>query len=97
MRLLRLRLPFRFGGRVATATAALAALLLVILRAMPPPSPALTPVGKLLALALLLGLSALGAMVFFATLRLLGGLEDVDRRRLLEMRFPGQALLARVL
>jgi O-antigen/teichoic acid export membrane protein len=97
MNLFRLRLPLAFGARVASATLAFVVVLWPLLRNLPAAAAGSGIGDRLLVLGTLTGLSFLGAVVFLAVLRLLGGLEELDRRRLLELRVPGKAILARVL
>lgn len=97
VRRLRLTLPLRFGLRVAGASATLAATLRVLLRLAPsgPPSPGAA--GKIEALLPLAGLAILGALVYALALRLLGGLDEAERRRLLTLPLPAKELLRRLL
>jgi O-antigen/teichoic acid export membrane protein len=98
-RVLQLRYPWPFMGRVSLASAALAAVLLPILWAgrwgifdtVLPQSTA----ERLLGMLILVGLALLGVVVFLLIFRRLGGLEPPDRERLAELRFPGKKWILR--
>lgn len=97
VRRLGLTLPLGFGGRVSAASAAFALVLAVALQLWPAgPAPA-TGGAKALALLPLAGLTVLGAALYLAALRLLGGLDEAERQRLLSMRLPFKRLLSRMI
>lgn len=96
-RRLGLRLPLDFGWRVGAASAAFTLVLLPLLRALPPRAAPRAPLELLSGLLPLLGLAALGVVVYLLVLRLLGGLAEADRRRVLELPIPFRATLARLL
>ena len=98
VRKLDLTLPYAFAGRVAAAATGFAVVLLAILRLWPVNTiQAATPAAKAAAFVPVLGLVLLGAALYAAGLRLLGGLDEAERRRLLTMRLPFKHILARVL
>jgi len=92
VKLFRLRFPWRFLGRVALATLAMAAVLLPVLwfggwgifDSLPP----VGWVERISSLLILAGLVLLGAAVFILALKRLGGLEAEDRERVAGLRFP---------
>jgi O-antigen/teichoic acid export membrane protein len=90
MRLLDLRWPWQFTGRVALATAAMAALLLGLRLLIPLIPPEAGAFGRLAALPAILGITALGGVAFLAVLRLLGGLDPRDREQLARLKLPGK-------
>jgi O-antigen/teichoic acid export membrane protein len=97
VRLLDLRWPWAFTGRVLLATAAMA-LALAGTRLFLPPIPAeITLADKLREAGLLLALSGVGAAVFFIALRTLGGLDPRDRGQLERMKLPLKRWLMKVL
>lgn len=96
-RSLGLRLPMAFLGRVATASGVLVAVVAPLAQALRPPAAHSGPAGILIALAPLLLLAAGGAALYLAALRLLGGVEEADRRRLLELPLPFKGALSRLL
>ncbi|RRR65419.1 MAG: hypothetical protein EI684_23175 [Candidatus Viridilinea halotolerans] len=88
MRLLELRWPWRFTLRVCGATVAMG-LLILATRGLLPPLPTEANLGeRLIEAGWLLGLAGVGAVAFFATLRLLGGLDPQDRAQLERMKLP---------
>lgn len=97
LRAFPLRFPWRFAARVGCATAAMTAVvcpLALWLR--------VSQVGsgwgeRIVVLAKDVGLAALGAVVFFGVLRLLGGIEPALRERLDEQRFPLKKQILRLL
>jgi O-antigen/teichoic acid export membrane protein len=103
-----LRAPLAFLVRVAAASGCMAAVLVAALHAWPAPERIHTGLwggGLTLAsaarvagaLAPLLLLTGVGAVTYGVVLRLLGGLDPTERRRLGEMKLPFQALLGRLL
>ncbi|MFV9505509.1 MAG: polysaccharide biosynthesis C-terminal domain-containing protein [Oscillochloridaceae bacterium umkhey_bin13] len=96
MRLLGLCWPWRFTLRVLGATAAMAALILAT-RGLLPPLPNEAGLGeRLIEAGWLFALAGLGAVGFFAALRLLGGLDPADRAQLEKMRLPLKRWLLRM-
>ncbi|HEU5012663.1 MAG TPA: polysaccharide biosynthesis C-terminal domain-containing protein [Roseiflexaceae bacterium] len=96
-RLLQLRWPWRFTGRVALASGIMG--LVVALLTMLLPALSLEPtVAARMQTAVLLGaLAVVGAAVFVITLRLLGGLDQSDREQLLKMKLPLKRWVTRLL
>jgi O-antigen/teichoic acid export membrane protein len=94
-RSLGMRLPVAFLTRVTLASAVLAAVVAPLVRVLPSPGASAGPLGIALALGPLLALAALGAAVYALALRALGGIEESDRRRLLELPTPLAGALAR--
>jgi O-antigen/teichoic acid export membrane protein len=96
-RLLQLRWPWRFTGRVALASGIMG--LVVALLTMLLPALSLEPtVAARMQTALLLGaLAVVGAIVFVMSLRLLGGLDQSDREQLLKMKLPLKRWVTRLL
>jgi O-antigen/teichoic acid export membrane protein len=95
--MLGLRWPWRFTARVVGATVAMAALLLVARGLLPPLPATVTLAERLREAGWLLALAALGAVAFFAALRLLGGLDEQDRAQLARMKLPLKKYLLRLL
>jgi len=92
-----LRFPWRFAGRVVGAALAM---VLVIYPLAVWLCPARTVAGwgeRFEVLGIDLGMAALGAVIFFLVLRLLGGLDPALRGRLEGLRFPLKKWLLRVL
>jgi hypothetical protein len=87
--------PWRFLGRLLLSAAALGLLLAAALPALPFPE-ATSWSGRAGGLLGLTALSIAGGIVFLGILRLLGGLEAEDRRRLLALNLPGRGLLERL-
>jgi O-antigen/teichoic acid export membrane protein len=97
VRLLGLRWPWRFTGRVIVATIAMAALV-AALAALLPPLPATATLAQRLWGALALGgVAAVGVAGFAIALRLTGGLDPLDRDQLARTRLPFKRWLLRVL
>ncbi|MFN8504802.1 lipopolysaccharide biosynthesis protein [Kouleothrix sp.] len=96
-RLLGLRWPWRFSGRVALASAALALVAGLLGARIGLPAADASRVARLALLAPLLGIAAAGALAFLAVLRLLGGLDAQDRRQLAQMKLPLKRWLLRIL
>ncbi len=103
-----LRAPLAFLARVAAASGCMAAVLVAALHAWPAPERIRTGLwggGLTLAsaarvagaLAPLLLLTGVGVVTYGLVLRLLGGLDPTERRRLGEMKLPFQALMGRLL
>jgi O-antigen/teichoic acid export membrane protein len=96
-RLLGLRWPWRFTGRVLLATGAMALLVLAARTLLPPLPAQATLADRLREALLLLGLAALGAAGFFATLRLTGGLDPQDKAQLGKMKLPAKRWVMKLL
>lgn len=96
-RAMGLRFPLRFIGRVLAATLAFGAPLLALLPIWPLPSDAHGLAGKVLAAFSLAALAALGGLGYLLALRLLGGLDEQERRRILSLKLPFKKALARLL
>jgi len=97
MRLLGLRWPWRFTGRVLGASTLLALALLGLRGLLPPLPEVVTLADRLREAVWLLGLALAGAVSFFAALRLFGGLEEQDRAQLARLRLPLKRWWLRVL
>ena len=95
-RLLGLRAPWPFGARVGLATAVMSAAVLGFLQLLPVTS-APAAGDRVFALLPLLALAVIGALLFVLALRALGGLDELDRRRLGDLTFPGKRILLRLL
>ncbi len=96
-RLLGLRWPWQFSGRVALASGAMAIVVGMLGWLVPLPSASASSIERLMVLPGLLAISAIGGGVFLAALRLLGGIDPQDRRQLAQLRLPGKRWLFRVL
>jgi O-antigen/teichoic acid export membrane protein len=92
-----LRFPLRFVGRVLAATLAFGVPLLLLLPAWPLPPDAQGFAGKAAAAAGLGALAALSALGYLLALRLLGGLDEQERKRILSLKLPFKNTLARLL
>ena len=98
MREMGLRVPLAFLVRVALASGGMAVGLWVANAAWAVrPAPVLSLWERGLSLLPLGALALGGALVYALLLRVLGGLDEAERRRLLEMRLPFRPLLARLL
>jgi O-antigen/teichoic acid export membrane protein len=94
---LGLRFPFGFVARVLAATLLFGLPLLFLLPAWPLPADATGWTGKAAA-ALSLGvLAALSGVGYLLALRLLGGLDEQERKRILSLKLPFKSALARLL
>ncbi len=97
VRLLGIRWPWRFTGRVIFATVGMS-LLVAMLAALVPPLPQQAPIVQRLLGALVLGgVAAVGAGGFLIALRAVGGLDPQDREQLARTRLPGKRWLLRAL
>jgi O-antigen/teichoic acid export membrane protein len=97
VRLLGIRWPWRFTGRVIFATVGMS-LLVAMLAALVPPLPPQAPIVQRLLGALVLGgVAAAGAGGFLIALRAVGGLDPQDREQLARTRLPGKRWLLRAL
>jgi O-antigen/teichoic acid export membrane protein len=97
VRLLGLRWPWRFTGRVIAATVVMA-LLVAGLAPLLPPLPAQAGLAQRLLAALAIGgVALLGGGAFVAALRLAGGLDQQDRDQLARTRLPLKRWLLRLL
>lgn len=97
VRKLDLTLPFGFALRVTSASAVFAAVLLLLQHFWPAAAIPDTTSAKVVAMLPLFGLVVLGASLYLGVLRLLGGLDEVERRRVLGLRLPFKQFLSRVL
>ncbi|MCS6882839.1 MAG: polysaccharide biosynthesis C-terminal domain-containing protein [Chloroflexaceae bacterium] len=97
VRLLGLRWPWRFTGRVLAASALLALALLGMRGLLPPLPETVALADRLREAVWLLGLALAGAVTFFVALRLFGGLEEQDRAQLARLRLPLKRWWLRVL
>ena len=97
MRTLGLTVPLGFAARVGTATTLFAAVLLAVLHFWPVQTIGDSATTKLLAMIPVFALIGLGVVLYFGTLRLLGGLDEAERRRILGLRLPFKQVLSRVL
>jgi O-antigen/teichoic acid export membrane protein len=95
LRLLPLRYPWAFAGRVALASAAMAAVVAPPAFSVLAPPAALSLTARALYALGTLALGGLGALVYLGAFRLLGGLDDADRRRIRELRLPVASALLR--
>jgi O-antigen/teichoic acid export membrane protein len=96
-RLLGLRWPWRFTLRVLLASAAMAAAVGGLSALIPAVDAMARGLQRLWILPPLLLISGIGAAVFLAVLRLLGGLDERDRQQIAQMRLPLKRWLLRVL
>lgn len=96
-RLLGLRWPWRFTLRVLLASAAMAAVVGGLSALMPAVGATARGLQRLWILPPLLLISGIGAAVFLAALRLLGGLDERDRQQIAQMRLPLKRWLLRML
>lgn len=96
-RALGLSLPGAFCARVVLASTFFAAILTPLLLSLQRAPVLRDPLGTLRSLLPLLGIAALGAALYWLGLRLLGGLDETDRRRLVELRVPLAGALRRYL
>jgi O-antigen/teichoic acid export membrane protein len=98
MKEMGLRTPLPFLGRVALASGGMGLAILVASAAWTaPPALVLSTWERGLSLLPLAAFALGGALVYALLLRLLGGLDEAERRRLLDMRLPFRPLLARLL
>ncbi|HYF64140.1 MAG TPA: oligosaccharide flippase family protein [Herpetosiphonaceae bacterium] len=97
VRRLGLTLPAGFALRVVAASASFAVALLLLMRAWPAAAAAEGFAAKASAAVPLLIFSLVGAVLYVAALRMLGGLDPAERERLLGMRLPFKRVLAKVL
>jgi O-antigen/teichoic acid export membrane protein len=92
-----LRFPFGFVGRVLIATALFGLPLLLLLPVWPLPASAAGWAGKAAAALSLGALAALSGLGYLIALRLLGGLDEQERKRILSLKLPFKSALARLL
>jgi O-antigen/teichoic acid export membrane protein len=95
-RLLGLRWPWRFTGRVLGAALAMSALILAARGLLPPLPDAAGLAQRLREAGLMFALGAVGAAGFFMALRLFGGLDEQDRAQLARLKLPLKKWLMRV-
>jgi O-antigen/teichoic acid export membrane protein len=97
LRRLRLGFPVAFAARVVVAAGAMGVALLVVLRFTPGGAPALDAVARARGLLPVLAAAGTGVIVYGSVLKLLGGLHEDERRRLLGLPLPLKPLLRHVL
>ena len=95
-RAMDLRPPLAFLARVTASSLGMAVGLAMALGRLPLPAPGSSVAARIGGALPVLGIAAGGALLFLALLRLLGGLEPEDRRRLLALNLPARNLLARL-
>lgn len=96
-RLLGLRWPWQFSGRVALASGAMAVIVWLLNWMLPEPGATASSLDRLALLPGVLMLSLAGGAVFLVVLRLLGGIDAHDRRQLSQMKIPGKRWILRIL
>lgn len=96
-RLLGLRWPWQFSGRVALAAAAMGAVVSALGHFIAIPAVTANRYERFAVLPPLLLITILGACVFIIALRLLGGLDPQDRRQVMQLKLPGKKWLLRFL
>lgn len=96
-RLLGLRWPWQFSGRVALAAAAMGAVVSALGHFIAIPAVTANRYERFAVLPPLLLITVLGACVFIIALRLLGGLDPQDRRQVMQLKLPGKKWLLRFL
>ena len=94
---LGLRWPWVFTLRVLAASAAMAAIVLLLKPFLPQLPADATTFVRLLALPALAGVAALGGAAMLLALRLLGGLDRTDREQLRKLKLPFKQWVARML
>jgi O-antigen/teichoic acid export membrane protein len=92
-----LRFPIGFVGRVLAATLLFGLPLLLLLPVWPLPANATGWTGKAAAALSLGALAALSGLGYLLALRLLGGLDEQERKRILSLKLPFKSALARLL
>jgi peptidoglycan biosynthesis protein MviN/MurJ (putative lipid II flippase) len=92
-RLLGLRWPWQFSGRVALAAAAMGAVVSALGHFIAIPAVTANRYERFAVLPPLLLITILGACVFIIALRLLGGLDPQDRRQVMQLKLPGKKWL----
>jgi O-antigen/teichoic acid export membrane protein len=92
-----LRFPLGFVGRVLVATFLFGLPLLLLLPVWPLPATAVGVTGKAAAALSLGTLAALSGLGYLIALRLLGGLDEQERKRILSLKLPFKSTLARLL
>ena len=95
-RLLGLRWPWRFTGRVVGASLVMAALIFAVRGLLPPLPDAAGLAERLREAGLMFVLAAVGAVSFLGALRLFGGLDAQDKAQLLKLKFPLKRWLAKL-
>jgi O-antigen/teichoic acid export membrane protein len=96
-RLLGLRWPWRFTLRVVLASGVMAALVAVLGAFLPPTDLSAHGLARLWTLLPLAAIAGAGGITFLATLRMLGGIDQQDRRQLEHMNLPLKRQLLRIL
>ena len=97
VRLLGIRWPWHFTGRVIFATVGMSLLVAMLAALVPPVPPQASIVQRLLGALVLGGVAAAGAGGFLIALRAVGGLDPQDREQLARTRLPGKRWLLRAL
>jgi hypothetical protein len=92
-----LRLPWRFAGRVGVGVLAMLAVLYPLTRWWEISQAAVGWGEKLLVAGKLLLLALLGALIFWAVLKALGGLTPEGKKRLAELKFPFKKIVLKLL
>jgi O-antigen/teichoic acid export membrane protein len=92
-----LRFPAQFIARVCGAAALFGVPIALLLPIWPLPADASGATGKALAALSLALLGALAGAGYLGALRLLGGLDESERRRIMGMKLPFKKLLGRIL
>lgn len=92
-----LRFPMAFVVRVSLATAAFGIPLLLLMPIWPLPATASGWDGKVSAAVSLAVLAGLGGLGYLIALRLLGGLDEQERNRILSLKLPFKRVLARLI
>jgi hypothetical protein len=92
-----LRIPSRVVWRVLGATLLFGLPLLLLLPIWPLPANTTGWANKLAAALSLGALAALGGLGYLLALRLLGGLDEQERKRILSLKLPFKSALARLL
>jgi O-antigen/teichoic acid export membrane protein len=96
-RIFGLGLPWAFGSRVLLSTALFSAALLGLMKAWPLEAAGVGTRERLFVLLPLGGYAVIGAALFLVALRLCGGLQEDERRRLLALPLPAKSLIARLI
>jgi O-antigen/teichoic acid export membrane protein len=93
---MQLYFPTRFVGRVMAATVAMSLPLVPLTRWLSQIG-APNVLSKGIALVCLLAFAGLGGLIYLVVLRLLGGLDEQERKRILSLKLPFKTTLAKLL